>query len=423
VRPGSVRTQTVATVAAFGTYFAMYAFRKPFTAATYADDPLFGIDRKTLLVTAQVLGYTLSKFIGIAVVAAMPPRRRAACLLAFILSAELALLGFGLVPAPWQPVMLFCNGIPLGMVFGLVLGFLEGRRQTEAMVAGLCASFIVADGAVKSVGRWLLEMGVTERWMPFVAGLLFLAPLGACLALLARTPAPDASDIAARGERAPMTRADRRSFLRRYGPGLLPLVGAYLLVTILRSLRADFAPELWARLGAPPAPWIYTWSELLVAIGVLAAIAFMVRVRDNRRAFTMSIAVAVAGLLLCVVALLGLPLGVSGFTFMVAIGLGLYLPYVAVHAVVFERLVAMTRDRGNLAYLMYLADAFGYLGYVAVMLGGSVLRAAGDHFDAFVLIGWVVAIAGTACFAGSWWWFTSGRRRTELARTALGEQP
>ena len=53
---------------------------------------------------------------------------------------------------------------------------------------------------------------------------------------------------------------------------------------------------------------------------------------------------------------------------MVLHGLGLYLPYVAVHTTIFERLIAMTRDRGNIGYLMYLADAFGYLGYVVVML-------------------------------------------------------
>ena len=43
------------------------------------------------------------------------------------------------------------------------------------------------------------------------------------------------------------------------------------------------------------------------------------------------------------------------------------------HTTIFERLIAMTRDRGNLGYLMYLADAFGYLGYVAVMLAHNVL--------------------------------------------------
>ncbi|MEI6196513.1 MAG: DUF5690 family protein, partial [Verrucomicrobiota bacterium] len=56
-----------------------------------------------------------------------------------------------------------------------------------------------------------------------------------------------------------------------------------------------------------------------------------------------------------------------------------YLPYVVVHTTIFERLIAMTRDRANIGFLMYLADAFGYLGYVVVMVvrnfgkGGAIL--------------------------------------------------
>ena len=48
---------------------------------------------------------------------------------------------------------MFLNGLPLGMVFGLVVSYLEGRRQTEALAAALTASFIVSSGVVKSVGR------------------------------------------------------------------------------------------------------------------------------------------------------------------------------------------------------------------------------------------------------------------------------
>ena len=55
----------------------MYAFRKPFTAGSYVEPSSFGgVGYKSILVTAQVLGYTLSKFIGIKVVAevaAAPP--------------------------------------------------------------------------------------------------------------------------------------------------------------------------------------------------------------------------------------------------------------------------------------------------------------------------------------------------------------
>jgi hypothetical protein len=60
-------------LAAFGTYFCMYAFRKPFTAGTYAGEELLGVEYKTVLVVAQVLGYTVSKFLGIKVVSEVSP--------------------------------------------------------------------------------------------------------------------------------------------------------------------------------------------------------------------------------------------------------------------------------------------------------------------------------------------------------------
>lgn len=416
----SLRRTAIATTAAFGTYFCMYAFRKPFTAAAWAGPGWFGADLKTELVVAQVLGYTLSKFLGIAVVAAMPRARRAATLLLLVGLAELALLGAAVAPAPWQHVCLFLNGLPLGMVFGLVLGFLEGRRHTEAMTAGLCASFIVADGATKSLGTWLLELGVPEAWMPATAGLVFCLPIAACVAVLGRTPPPDADDIEHRAERTPMSRADRAAFFARYAPGLVLLVLAYLLVTVLRSLRADFAPELWRELGHSTPPAVFFWSEVLVAVGVLLATGCTVLIRDNRRAFGVAMAIAVSGLLLGGAALAARQQGLlGGFPFMVAIGLGLYLPYVAVHTTVFERLVAMTRDRGNIGYLMYLADSFGYLGYVAVMLARPVLRREQNLLDFFTSTGIVTVVLGVACLFGAWRWLWQRTRQTSPAATAV----
>jgi len=115
-------------VAAFGAYFCMYGFRKPFTAAEYGDASYGSIGYKTILVTAQVLGYTLAKFIGIKVIAEMPPRKRIVWFGGLIVSAELSLLLLAVTPAPFNAIWLFSNGLALGMVFGLVLGFLEGRR-------------------------------------------------------------------------------------------------------------------------------------------------------------------------------------------------------------------------------------------------------------------------------------------------------
>ena len=161
----------------------MYGFRKPFTAAAF-DVASYGVDLKVWLVSAQVIGYTLSKWIGIKVVSEVTEARRVSLLIGLVLAAECALLLFAITPAPWSAFWLFCNGVSLGMVFGLVLGFLEGRRMTELFVAGLCVSFILADGFTKSVGAWLLNLGVSDAWMPVAAGALFLFPLLVFVAML-----------------------------------------------------------------------------------------------------------------------------------------------------------------------------------------------------------------------------------------------
>jgi hypothetical protein len=395
-----------AVVAAFGTYFCMYGFRKPFTAATFADASVEGMSFKTLLVSAQVFGYMLSKFIGIKVIAEMPPQRRAGAILLLIAIAELALLLFGLLPRPWNAIALFFNGLPLGMVFGLVLGFLEGRRLTEALTAGLCASFILADGVTKSVGTWLLNLGVTEDWMPCVAGLVFLAPLAVGVVMLAMIPPPTVADVAARSERPALTREDRKHFLSSYAVGLTLLVTMYLLVTVLRSLRADFAPELWKSLGQENEASLYSRSESLVAIGVLIVNGCAVLVRDNRHAFFVALTTCATGFVMVLAALLGQQLGIlSGFAFVVFIGLGLYLPYVAMHTTVFERLLAMTRDRGNLGFLMYVADAFGYLGYIAVMLIRNYWSGGGEFLGFFTWCCWGATAVSLACLLLAWRYF------------------
>ena len=82
----------------------MYAFRKPFTVATFEDLSFAGVDYKIVLIIAQVLGYMLSKFIGIKVISELQPNKRIYYLLGLILAAELSLLLFGITPAPYNIV-------------------------------------------------------------------------------------------------------------------------------------------------------------------------------------------------------------------------------------------------------------------------------------------------------------------------------
>lgn len=416
----SSRNESLAAVwavsAAFGTYFCMYGLRKPFTAAEFAGADVWGVEFLTVVVLMQVLGYTLAKFIGIKVISEMPPQRRAIAILAMVASAEAALVLFGAIPRPWNVAFLFLNGLSLGMVFGLVLGFLEGRQLTEALTAGLCASFILADGVTKAVGRWLLEQGVAEDWMPSLAGLIFLAPLCVGVAMLARIPPPNEQDIAARTARQTLSRNERWSLYRRYAGGLSLLVTMYLLMTVMRSFRSDFAVKLWEGLGHRAAPGTFARSELLVALGVLVVNGCAVFIRNNRLAFFVSMATCGLGFLAIAAALIGRQSGaISAFPFMVLVGLGLYLPYVAMHTTVFERLLSMTHQRGNLGFLMYVADAFGYLGYVAVMIAKNLWTNTGDFLQFFIGLCWLATGLSAICLLLSWRYFAAKNLQTSVA--------
>ena len=356
--------------AAFGTYFCMYAFRKPFSAGTYEGLSLWGTNYKAILVASQLAGYTISKFAGIRIVSEMPAGRRVVTILALITFAEVALIGFALVPAPYNFGFLFLNGLPLGMVFGLVLAFLEGRRVTEALAAGLCASFIVAGGVVKSVGRWLIEThGVSEFWMPSLVGAVFVPPLLVSVWMLGQIPPPNREDIALRSERVPMDRAQRRTFLRRHALGLTGLLLAYVLLTVMRTLRDDFAVEIWSELGVSGEPSVFARSETLVMLGVVAVNGAAIRIRSHRLALLGSLGIVAGGFGIVLLAFWGSSAGwLSPFAFMVLSGFGMYVPYVAFHTTIFERLLAAVREPGNLGFLMYVADATGYLGVVGVLV-------------------------------------------------------
>ena len=405
-----------ALIAAFGTYFCMYMFRKPFTAAAFTQTTEWGIGLKFLLVASQVAGYTVSKFIGIKVVAELPPRFRAWGIVGLIAVAQLALVLFALVPPPWNAVCLFINGLPLGMVFGLVLGFLEGRRLTEALAAGLCASFILADGVSKSVGKWLLGLGIDEFWMPAAAGGLFLPFLGVFTWMLAGVARPDRHDVEARAERSNMTPGERWALFQKHSVGLVTIIILYLLVTVLRSLRADFQPEIWKGLGVDAEPLVFTTTELWVSVVVLLVNGSLVMMRNNRAAFYTSLGICAVGLVWLLAVVLGRRAGmVDPFAYVVMIGLGLYLPYVAIHTTVFERLLATTRDKGTSSYLLYLADSFGYLGYVAVLLGKGFLSNQGDLLGLFENAALLAGGLGLALLAVSVAGFSRSTRAQDSA--------
>lgn len=413
-----------ATLAAFATYFCMYGFRKAFAVGTYAghvDVPGLGaLDLKSAFVIAQVLGYAASKFLGIKIVSELSPGRRAGAILVLIGASELALLLFAVIPAPWSALALVLNGLPLGMIWGLVFGFLEGRKVSDLLGTGLCVSFIVSSGFVKTVGKWVMATGVSEAWMPFVVGLMFYPPLVLFVALLAQIPPPTAEDEALRTKRLPMDAASRRAFFAAYAPGLVALVGLYVLLTAYRDFRDNFAREIWDALGFAGAPEILTTAELPVALGALVAVAAIVFVKDNRRALLVLHGLMLAGALMIGGATLLFDAGLIGpVAWMVSVGLGLYVGYVPFNSVLFDRLIAAVGSVATAGFLIYVADAFGYLGSVGLLLTKSFAKPELSWLEFFRGMSYVTAAVIAVLYVVSAVYFA--RRTRGVATDAPGQ--
>jgi hypothetical protein len=375
VRESRTAILIAGAVAGFCAYFCMYAFRKPIAAATFGDiGPIaFGIDYKSALLIAQVTGYALSKLVGVRVIAEAGRHGRGRAIVALITLSWIALLLFAVVPAPWNAALMFLNGLPLGMIWGLVFSYLEGRRSSELLGAILCASFILSSGAVKSVAVLLMSLGVGEFWMPAVTGALFFPLLILSVWVLEKLPPPDAEDERERTPRVPMNRADRFTFLREHGLALVLLVAGYILLTAIRDFRDNFAAEIWAGLGYHHVAAVFTASELPVAVIALAGLGALMLVRDNMRALLLMHGVVIAGAVLLGLSTLAFQAGLLGrISWMILTGAGLYLSYTPFNAMLFDRMIAAIGKAGNAGFLIYVADASGYCGSVALLLYRSV---------------------------------------------------
>jgi hypothetical protein len=399
----------VAGLAGFCAYFSMYAFRKPFTAATFDVVPgwHFALDYKVALVVAQVAGYALSKIIGVKFVSEIDPRHRPAAMIGLIMLSWLALIAFALIPAPWNVPMLFLNGLPLGMIWGLVYGFMEGRRVSEVLAALLCASFILSSGVVKSVGGWLMQTWhVSQFWMPAATGLLFMPMLFASTWVLSQLPPPNARDQLERVRREPMTGAQRAAFLRAYMPGLIAIIFAYVLLTAFRDFRDNFAAEIWRALGYGGESAVFSASELPVAILSLAGMATLIAVRDNRRALMVIHAMVGGGFVLLGLATLAFQAHLIGpLAWMILAGCGLYIAYNPVNAVLFDRLVAVSGRNANAGFLIYVADSFGYCGSVVLLLWRNFGETSLDWLHFFEGGAYVTSVVGAAATGVAAWFF------------------
>ena len=358
-------------IAAFGTYFCMYAFRKPFTAGTYSGLSLWDIHYKSILIISQVFGYMVSKFIGIKIISELKSSQRKKLIIGLILFAEISLLLFGLVPQPYNFVLLFLNGLPLGMVWGIVFSYLEGRRFTEVLAMGLSISLIVSSGILKTayfeIHDWFPS--VTEFWMPALVGILFLPFFLLFVWMLSVIPQPTETDILLRTERVPMTKEDKRNVLKEFGFGIVCFVLMYSLLVTMRDFRDNFSVEIWKEIGGEWDKTIFSKTELITGLIVLGAIGCLSLIRSNIKGFWATQWLIALGSLLSGTSTFLFQTGLlTPFWWILLIGMGLFLAYIPIQVALFERLIAIFKIKANAGFFIYICDAIGYLGSVGLLL-------------------------------------------------------
>lgn len=383
-----------AVIAAFSTYFAMYSFRKPFAVARFEGEVFWILDLKTALAISQLIGYALSKMLGVKFNSEMPPQRRAWALVLLIAWAEAALVLFAILPPEGKVAAIFLNGLPLGTVWGVVFSFLEGRQTSEILGAGLSCAYVVASGAVKSVGATLLGNGISESWMPALTGLIFLPSFLVAVYGLSLIPPPSAADVAARVEREPMSVGERHAFLRKFLPGLLLLVIVYLFLTSYRDFRDNYAAEIWADLGVKGQASVFAITEIPIAISVMLVLGLLYLVKNNKRGLFLTYIIMGAGAVIIGGSTLLFDGGWIGpKLWMILVGLGLYLGYVPYGCVLFDRTIAALGIVATAVFLIYVSDAVAYGGSVVVMVYKSLGQADISKLQFFRYFSYATSIA------------------------------
>jgi hypothetical protein len=356
-------------VAAFLCYTGMYAFRKAISAALFEGIEFWGIDYKILLVFSQVIGYALSKLVGVKVVSELAPSRRAFVLTALVVFSGLSLLAFPFANEPYGMIFLFLNGLPIGMIYGILFNYLEGRRLTEIFVIGLIATQVFSSGLIKATGKYLmLYYNVSEVWMPFLTGMLFFPFFVFSVWMLEAMPMQDNRDILLRSKRTVLKGRERTRLLSDFALGIVPFIMSYILLTSYRDYRDNFAADIWNSLGFGHSAGNFLLSELPITGIVIIILVTLRFITNNFRAMVVIYTLGILGAVMITLFTFLYDAGMmSPFWWVSLTGMGLYITYVLANSVFFERLIAVFKVKGNAGFLIILADFFGYCGSVAVM--------------------------------------------------------
>lgn len=354
--------------AALLSYSLVYALRKPFTAASFENAEFFDMDYKVVVTISQILGYVVSKFIGIKLISELQSEERFKFILTSVLLAEASLILFGLLSTPFNVAAMFLNGLSLGCMWGVIFSFIEGRRVTDILASLLGVSMVISSGTAKSVGLYVMNhLHVSEFWMPALIGAVALPLLLLLGWALNKLPEPNKEDIAMKSERETLNGKQRWELFKSFMPFLSMLFIANIAIVVLRDIKEDFLVNIID--VSAYSPWLFAQIDSVVTLIILGIFGLMVLVKDNLKALSVLFGLIIAGMIIMSVVSFGQQqLRLSPVIWLFIQSLCLYIAYLTFQTIFFDRFIACFRIRGNVGFFIVTTDFLGYTGTVLVLV-------------------------------------------------------
>lgn len=354
--------------AALLSYSLVYALRKPFTAASFENAEFFDMDYKVVVTISQILGYVVSKFIGIKFISELQSEERFKFILTSVLLAEASLILFGLLSTPFNVAAMFLNGLSLGCMWGVIFSFIEGRRVTDILASLLGVSMVISSGTAKSVGLYVMNhLHVSEFWMPALIGAVALPLLLLLGWALNKLPEPNKEDIAMKSERETLNSKQRWELFKSYMPFLSMLFIANIAIVVLRDIKEDFLVNIID--VSAYSPWLFAQIDSVVTLIILGIFGLMVLVKDNLKVLSVLFGLIIAGMIVMSVVSFGQQqLRLSPVIWLFIQSLCLYIAYLTFQTIFFDRFIACFRIRGNVGFFIVTTDFLGYTGTVLVLV-------------------------------------------------------
>ncbi|CAB9509890.1 expressed unknown protein [Seminavis robusta] len=342
------------------------------------------LDLQAWFSLAFIGGFGSSKLLGMQLLSSrFFFRHRLVLILAMIwVSMLVECLGVAVAPphsSHMIPVIsVYISSFVQSWIYGALITYLEGRQQTETLLAAIIAATIAAGGMSRGTATLVLQTcpNLPPTQMPLAIGLVMATVASLAVVLASRQPPPTALDQQTKCPRQPMTWNQQMDFFQLYGWGVLGLYLAYALLVGVRSFRDFYSKQIFATSydngddGQEVPSWMFFVADLPGALlSAIVITTFQGGGNHHATIFSNMVSTSMAfGVLVLVstVAFLGNLL--NGVWWQISLGIGIYGSFGILTTAIHERLIAATRTPGTCTFLVLLGDAGAYVVTLTILL-------------------------------------------------------